>query len=364
MSTALTPVEGNPSIGSNGKGADAPSGPVMEDLHSETSTVDSDSEDQVEPAGLTFFTRLYELPVVNDTVCNIRKIAESNRYTAAIISYAEKAGGLAEKSLHVLKPVERPIAALDGYATRSLQCIENRYPIVTQPTSDVVNAVHSRARAAEERYPVIARTFAVAKSAADSAIDRVDYLVDYVLPPAESDSSDSSSDEPKEPASEQAETAASEASTLGKVTILVHKVPQRLRKYYSDQLQASKSTVSGLKQSVSDTAHVYESEISDRSYRLLGSVQDRLYTTVAAIPSYLPQFAQQYYMQGKEIVVTKASKLHAEYSRTDCDARTKVLNLILISGEQVPVLEGITARIFGKAMGTDSAKPSPEAAEH
>ncbi|KAJ2456065.1 hypothetical protein EV183_000408 [Coemansia sp. RSA 2336] len=363
MSTALTPVEGNPSIGSNDKGAKAPSGPVMEDSHSETSTIDSDSEDRVEPAGLTFFTRLYELPVVNDTVSNVRKIAESNRYTAAIISYAEKAGGLAEKSLHVLKPVERPIAVLDGYATRSLQCIENRYPIVTQPTSDVVDAMHSRAKAAEERYPVIARTFAVAKGAANSAIDRVDYLVDYVLPPAESDSSDSG-DEPKEPAAEPAERAADEASTLGKVTILVHKVPQRLRKYYSDQLQASKSAVSGLKQSVSDTAHVYESEISDRSYRLLGSVQDRLYTTVAAIPSYLPQFAQQYYMQGKEIVVTKASKLHAEYSRTDCDARTKVLNLILISGEQVPVLEGITARIFGKAMGTDSATSSPEAAEH
>ncbi|KAJ2851748.1 hypothetical protein IWW36_000893 [Coemansia brasiliensis] len=363
MSTVLTPVEGEPSIGSNGKGADAPNGPSLEDSHSETSTIDSDSEDRVEPAGLMFFTRLYELPVVNDTVTNVRKIAESNRYTAAIISYAEKAGGLAEKSLHVLKPVERPIAALDGYATRSLQCIENRYPIVTQPTSDVVNAMHSQAKAAEQRYPVIARTFAVAKSAANSAIDRVDYLVDYVLPPTDSDSSDSS-DEPKEPASEQTENAAAETSPLGKVTILVHKVPQRLRKYYSNQLQASKSAVSGLKQSVSDTAHVYESEISDRSYRLLGSVQDRLYTTVAAIPSYLPQFAQQYYMQGKEIVVTKASKLHAEYSRTDCDARTKVLNLILISGEQVPVLEGITARIFGKAMGTDSAKSSPEAAEH
>ncbi|KAJ2561471.1 hypothetical protein GGH95_004738, partial [Coemansia sp. RSA 1836] len=40
------------------------------------------------------------------------------------------------------------------------------------------------------------------------------------------------------------------------------------------------------------------------------------------------------------------------YSRTDEDARSKVLNLILISGEQVPVLEQITSRVFGKATGT------------
>ncbi|KAJ2814849.1 hypothetical protein IWW50_007009, partial [Coemansia erecta] len=311
------------------------------------------------------------IPVVNDAVASICRIAESNRYTGAIISYAEKVGGLAEKSRPLFKPVERPIMALDGYATRSLEFIEARYPVVTKPTSEVLESVQTQAKAVEERYPVIARTFAVAKSTANSALDRVDYLVDYVLPPSTSETEGSCQAASEEHSNGEARADQAQSATLdsplGKVTILVHKVPQRLGKYYYDQLQASKTAVSGIKQTAKDTANVYGGEISERSHKLLGSVQEHVSTTVnTTIPGYLPQFAQQYYTQGKELLVTKAAKLHAEYSRTDRDARTKVLNLILISGEQIPVLENITARIFGKGMETrpaGSAAPLPSTAD-
>ncbi|KAJ2421721.1 hypothetical protein GGF41_003765, partial [Coemansia sp. RSA 2531] len=147
--------------------------PAFDDSRSETSTVDSDVEDvAADLSNLTFFTRLYELPLVNDAVTSIYRIAESNRYTSAIIGYAEKVGGLAEKSLPLLKPVERPIAALDGYATRSLELIESKYPIVAKPTSEVIETVQSQAKAVETKYPVVARTFAVAKTTANSALDR------------------------------------------------------------------------------------------------------------------------------------------------------------------------------------------------
>ncbi|KAJ2390188.1 hypothetical protein GGI23_005670, partial [Coemansia sp. RSA 2559] len=322
-----------------------------EDSRSETSTVDT--EERADLTHLTFFTRLYEIPVVSDAVSSIYRIAESNRYTSAIIGYAEKVGGFAEKSWTLLKPVEKPIVVLDSYATRSLEIIESKYPIVGKPTSEVIQSVQTQAKAVESRYPVVARTFAIAKSTANSALDRVDYLVDYVLPPptASGNSNCSAKGESATRAANasqedtmclndqgQQQTATLAAdSPLGKVTILVHKLPQRLGQRYYHQLQNSKATIGGLRQSVKDTVNVYESEVSDRSYKLLESVQERVKTTVnSTIPSFLPQFAQPYYEHGKELLVTKAAKLHAEYSRKDEDTRSKVLNLILISGEQVP----------------------------
>ncbi|KAJ1922963.1 hypothetical protein LPJ71_001015, partial [Coemansia sp. S17] len=205
--------------------------PAFDDSRSETSTVDSDVEDvAADLSNLTFFTRLYELPLVNDAVTSIYRIAESNRYTSAIIGYAEKVGGLAEKSLPLLKPVERPIAALDGYATRSLELIESKYPIVAKPTSEVIETVQSQAKAVETKYPVVARTFAVAKTTANSALDRVDYLVDYVLPPRSSSTpaNDEDDESPKEQTQQPDATSADTDSPLGKITIIVRKVPQRL----------------------------------------------------------------------------------------------------------------------------------------
>ncbi|KAJ2029179.1 hypothetical protein GGI08_009648, partial [Coemansia sp. S2] len=278
----------------------------------------------------------------------------SNRYTSAIIGYAEKVGGLAEKSLPLLKPVERPIAALDGYATRSLELIESKYPIVAKPTSEVIETVQSQAKAVETKYPVVARTFAVAKTTANSALDRVDYLVDYVLPPRANNTpaNDEDDESPKEQAQQPDATSADTDSPLGKITIIVRKVPQRLGGIYYEQLESSRSAVDGIKQSAKDTATVYTTELSERSTKLLESVQERVKSTVnTTIPSLLPQFVQPYYEHSKDVVVTKATKLHAEYSRTDEDARSKVLNLILISGEQVPVLENITSRVFAKATG-------------
>ncbi|KAJ2860415.1 hypothetical protein GGH94_005530 [Coemansia aciculifera] len=346
------PASEDPSTEAASKGASIT--PAFDDSRSETSTVDSDVDDvAADLSNLTFFTRLYELPIVNDAVSSIYRIAESNRYTSAIIGYAEKVGGLAEKSRPLLKPVERPIAALDGYATRSLELIESKYPIVAKPTSEVIETVQSQAKAVETKYPVVARTFAVAKTTANSALDRVDYLVDYVLPPrANSTPADDEDDESPESQTQQPDVTSTD-SPLGKITIIVRKVPQRLGGIYYEQLESSRSAVDGIKQSAKDTATVYTTELSERSSKLLESVQERVKSTVnTTIPSLLPQFAQPYYEHSKDVVVTKATKLHAEYSRTDEDARSKVLNLILISGEQVPVLEQITSRVFGKATGT------------
>ncbi|KAJ1836632.1 hypothetical protein LPJ63_000124 [Coemansia sp. RSA 2711] len=351
MEAALTPSEGAPSIGSTDKGNDTANN-GFEDSRSETSTVDSDS-DEADVSRLTFFTRLYELPVVSDAVSGVRQIAASNRYTGALIGSAGKLGALVDKSRPLLAPVERPLAALDGLAVRSLDLVEARYPIVARPTAEVLESVQAQCRAVEQRYPLVARTFAVARDTASSALDRVDYLVDYVLPPSEASSDSEGSPEPSEP-----------PSPLSKVTVLVHKVPRRLGKCYYAQLQSSKAAISGLTQTVEDTATVYKSELGERSLRLLGSVHDRMSAAVnSTIPSYLPLFAQPYYTHGKEILTTKAAKLHAEYARDDRDPRTRVLNLILIGGEHVPVLEGITARIFGKGMAASpAATPAASAA--
>lgn len=350
--------------------------PTFDDSRSETSTVDTDPQEAGNDSNcpspsdlshLTFFTRLYEIPLVNDAVSNIYRIAESNRYTSSILSYAEKVGGFAERSSQpLLKPVEKPIVAIDGYATRSLELIESKYPIVGKPTNEVFESVQDQAKQVSDRYPVVARTFAVTKSTANSTLDRVDYLIDYVLPQPRKNTTDDQSQEGDE--EEKVDPTTSQVETpLGKVTILVHKVPHRLGQYYYEQLVASKNTIGNIKQSVKDTVVVYESEIGERSSRLLSTVQERVKSTVnTTIPSYLPQFAQPYYEHSKDVLVTKAAKLHAEYSRTDEDTRSKVFNLILISGEQVPVLERITSRIFGKATANnedEASKPSSDKAK-
>ncbi|KAJ1813045.1 hypothetical protein LPJ56_005297 [Coemansia sp. RSA 2599] len=373
MSTAAAPAQPGGARSADPAAAAAADAAIYEDSRSETSTIDTESDDL---SNLTFFTRLYELPMVNDAVNSIYRIAESNKYSRYIIGYAEKAGGYAEKSRPLLKPVEKPLSLIDGYATRSLEIIEARYPIVAKPTTEVIESVQSRAKAVESKYPLVARTFAVAKSTANSALDRVDYLVDYVLPAKDTSTSASASatdakagsdcetktdgqaqtdDAPAAAAADSPAAASNADSPLERITILVHKVPQRVGKAYYDQLQASKTAIGGIKQSVKDTVNVYESEISERSSRLLDSVHERVKTAVnTTIPGLLPQFAKPYYVQSKDLLATKASRLHAEYSRTDEDMRSKVLNLILISGEQVPVLEKITSRIFGKAMGADT----------
>ncbi|KAJ2157667.1 hypothetical protein GGF46_004337 [Coemansia sp. RSA 552] len=372
--TAPTPSEGTPSL--NGSKDLDEASPVFEDSRSETSTVDSESEarsgascpSDPESLGLTFFTRLYEIPVISDAVTRIRRIAESNRYTSSIISYAEKVGGgLAERS-GILKPVERPIMMLDGLATRSLDLIESRYPIVARPTDEIVDEMQAQAHNVEARYPVVARTFAVAKSTANSTLDRVDYLIDYVLPPTEGDQPAEGTQQPADDSGVEGSSSGAEGakeqgseSPLGKLTILVYKVPQRLGEHYRQQLEASKAAIGGIQQTVKDTATIYESEIGERSSRLLGSVQERLSSAVnTTIPQYLPQFVRPYYDHGKEVLVTKAARLHAEYSRTDQDTRAKVFGLILISGEQVPVLENITSRIFIKGTGASPAEYSQD----
>ncbi|KAJ2504676.1 hypothetical protein IWW47_002410, partial [Coemansia sp. RSA 2052] len=104
MSSFMSPSE-DPSIEPAKSAPIAADTPAFDDSRSETSTIDSEAEaGSPDLSNLTFFTRLYELPIVNDAVSSIYRIAESNRYTSTIIGYAERVGELAEKSRPLLKP--------------------------------------------------------------------------------------------------------------------------------------------------------------------------------------------------------------------------------------------------------------------
>ncbi|KAJ1931399.1 hypothetical protein GGF37_007406, partial [Kickxella alabastrina] len=255
--------------------------------------------------------------------------------------------------------------------------VEAKFPIVTKSTPEVIESVQNTAKSAESKFPIVARTFAVA----NSTLDRVDYVIDYVLPPSGTGSfaaaaaaATAGDEQPTTSANEKnmgkcedqggakAEQEQEERqppdspstgnvdSTIAKVTIIVRKLPRRLGRLFYNQLESSKAIISGVNQTVHDTAHVYGSEISERSYKMLESVQDHIKVVANdTIPSILPQVAQPYYEHSKDMLTTKVVKLHAEYSRTDRSLPTKVLNLMIIGGENLPVIGTVVSHLSRRA---------------
>ncbi|KAI7826432.1 hypothetical protein BX661DRAFT_225135 [Kickxella alabastrina] len=336
---------------------------TQDETRSESPKAESEGE-APDPSNMSFFTHLYNIPIVNDAVSGVYQIADSNQLTRSIISFAEK-------------PVEKPLAILDHLAIRSLEVVEAKFPIVTKSTPEVIESVQNTAKSAESKFPIVARTFAVA----NSTLDRVDYVIDYVLPPSGTGSfaaaaaaATAGDEQPTTSANkknmgkcedqggakaeqEQEERQPPDSpstgnvdSTIAKVTIIVRKLPRRLGRLFYNQLESSKAIISGVNQTVHDTAHVYGSEISERSYKMLESVQDHIKVVANdTIPSILPQVAQPYYEHSKDMLTTKVVKLHAEYSRTDRSLPTKVLNLMIIGGENLPVIGTVVSHLSRRA---------------
>ncbi|KAF9389752.1 hypothetical protein CPB97_010704 [Podila verticillata] len=107
-----------------------------------TTTTSSDSEK--ETSG--FIARVTSIPLIHDSVSTFTSYAEANKYSKYALDTAGSAVTTASKYTEGyqsrLQPLLQPhISKVDQLAIKSLDLIENTFPIVTKPTAEIVAEV-------------------------------------------------------------------------------------------------------------------------------------------------------------------------------------------------------------------------------
>ncbi|PVU97355.1 hypothetical protein BB559_002056 [Furculomyces boomerangus] len=91
----------------------------------------------------TFFGLLYDIPVVNTTVNNIKSKIPESRYTLMLTSIAGKLSTLAENNIPYQPQIRKSLSAIDSQACMKLKDIKSKYPIITKPTEELIEAVRA-----------------------------------------------------------------------------------------------------------------------------------------------------------------------------------------------------------------------------
>ncbi|KAG0207429.1 hypothetical protein BGX28_001310 [Mortierella sp. GBA30] len=135
--------------------SDSENSDIEDRLHSRTST-SSVEDDQVKEqnghprptttnekdAAFSFFSRVGSIPVIHDSFTTLHSYAKDNKYSRYALDTAGSAVGTASKYTEGYQTRFQPtISKVDQLATKSLDFIENTFPIVTQPTADIVSKV-------------------------------------------------------------------------------------------------------------------------------------------------------------------------------------------------------------------------------
>ncbi|KAF9287547.1 hypothetical protein BGZ74_001067, partial [Mortierella antarctica] len=93
-----------------------------------------------------FIARVTSLPVVKDTYSTFTTYAEGNKYSKYALDTAGSAVTTANKYTEgyqnrILPLLQTPISKVDQLANKSLDIVENNFPIVTKPTAEIVTQV-------------------------------------------------------------------------------------------------------------------------------------------------------------------------------------------------------------------------------
>lgn len=93
-----------------------------------------------------FITRVTSLPVVKDSFSTLTSYAEGNKYSKYALDTAGSAVTTANKytesyQSRILPLLQTPISTVDKLANKSLDLVENTFPIVTKPTAEIVTQV-------------------------------------------------------------------------------------------------------------------------------------------------------------------------------------------------------------------------------
>ncbi|KAF9992668.1 hypothetical protein BGZ79_002791 [Entomortierella chlamydospora] len=139
-------VEPAPQHNSSGSDSDA-----EEATHSRTST-SSVEEEQFKvngrsnaghaSNGFSFISRVSSIPLIHDSVSTLHSYAKDNKYSRYALDTAGSAVETVNKYTEgYQKSLQPHIAKVDQLATKSLDILEEKFPIVTKPTSEIVDQV-------------------------------------------------------------------------------------------------------------------------------------------------------------------------------------------------------------------------------
>ncbi|KAG0300753.1 hypothetical protein BGZ98_008925 [Dissophora globulifera] len=104
-------------------------------VHKNTTTLSSSSEsaEHTDATSAGFIARVSSLPLIQDSVSTLHSIAKDNKYSR----YALDTAGSAPYQTRF----QPQISKVDQIASKSLDLLENTFPIVTKPTSEIVTQV-------------------------------------------------------------------------------------------------------------------------------------------------------------------------------------------------------------------------------
>ncbi|KAG0369031.1 hypothetical protein BGZ54_000539 [Gamsiella multidivaricata] len=107
-----------------------------------SSSDSSDSSEKEETASTGFIARVSSLPLIHDSVSTLHSIAKDNKYSRYALDTAGSAVETVNKYTEGYQSRLQPhISKVDQIANKSLDLLENTFPIVTKPTSEIVTQV-------------------------------------------------------------------------------------------------------------------------------------------------------------------------------------------------------------------------------
>ncbi|ORY98482.1 hypothetical protein BCR43DRAFT_487606 [Syncephalastrum racemosum] len=312
-----------------------------------------------------FISRVSSYPIVTDGVTTVQAYANKSSIGRFALS---KANNTLERvgSYHQPKAVQsyyeqyvQPhLARADSLGCRSLDLIQERFPLVNQPTQDIVEAAKSqpnhiitgvRGRLSSLTQPTNQRL--------TSAMDSLQATLDHYLPPGQQRSSDGKP---------HAVPAATNENHVVRAYGLLHQATTRVGQLMVAQIPKSREDVARtpLVQSASAQLHflsetlrhsvtVYSQALEER---LPQSVVDRLHslhntllTNISGAVDFVKQRAElPSWLKASLHSVSDAANQQlayakAEYARTDIKAREKAKNVIthLHQTQLLPLLSSI-----------------------
>ncbi|XP_038069060.1 perilipin-2-like isoform X2 [Patiria miniata] len=193
-------------------------------------------------SGVDIITRVTQIPVVSST---IGQVTNMYTWTKGRSTLANRALGYAEKSVVVAaqtaKPVvdrfEKPISMASEFACHQLDKLEEKVPLISKPTDEVVSTIQDGTRQVIEgtkqkgveglNMLMNTRMGKVVSFGLDTALAVSEIAVDYYLPPDDAEKKQEMKDDYDE---KETEMEKESPSSVQRVNTLSKKVRRRLHK--------------------------------------------------------------------------------------------------------------------------------------
>ncbi|KAG0358678.1 hypothetical protein BG005_002012 [Podila minutissima] len=238
-----------------------------------TTTTSSSSDSEKESSG--FIARVTALPLIHDSVSTLTSYAEANKYSKYALDTAGSAVATASKYTEGYQSRLQPhISKVDQMATKSLDLLENTFPIVTKPTAEIV---------AEVKKPIV-----YVEESSKNAYTQIQSTIDtHVTVPVKSVTSNIAS------------TATSTANSIATTaTSTANSIASSAASTRENITTRATSTANNLTLAASSTASSIASQVNTRAVPLVNGLE-------TIVNHYLPQSSDS---ESEETTVGEANQ--------------------------------------------------------